>query len=115
MTTTEHVPPGAEANDNVHLDAVIENLNSLGNIIEDIASKINHQVLGNCDTLTYLEAKLPQSSTIVLKDNGDQVTLKAFQASQIDMLIKSPLRLALGRLGGLRKIIAQIQDQVAVK
>ena len=113
MTTTEQKELGQEDKSlSENLDAVYENLVSLCNIVEDIALKLNHQVLSNCDILVHLEAKLGNSSVKVLDQNDQAVTLKVFQSNNIDSLIKSPLRLSLARLGGLKKVFNDLKAQV---
>lgn len=113
MTTTERKEHGQEdspLNDN--LEAVSENLNSLCNIVEDIAFKLNHQILSNCDILIHLEARTGNAEVKVLDQNDQVTTLKVFQTNNIDALIKSPLRLSLARLNGLKKVFDQLKKQV---
>lgn len=113
MTTTEQKELGQEDKSlNEKLDAVYENLVSLCNIIEDITLKLNHQVISNCDILTHLEARTGNSEVKVIDQDEQETTLKVFQSGNIDSLIKSPLRLSLARLNGLKRVFVQLKLQV---
>jgi hypothetical protein len=87
-------------------ESVLQNLRSLNNIIDDITSKLNHQVLGNCDVLCGFEEK-----TTELNEYAD-IRSSIGLEERISDLIKRPLKLNLARLNGLKKVVLKISSQV---
>lgn len=93
-------------------------LHSLSCIITDITLKVNHQVLGNCETLKFMEAKIVGEDITVesleLKSEQEfkQVKMKVLQSQQIEGLIINPVKSLLGRINGLHKIISQVREKL---
>ena len=56
--------------------------------------------------------------TLVVKvdANGNPISkpmrISAFQKERVDALVKNPIRLVLGRINGLKKVIAHLEEQV---
>lgn len=86
--------------------AVEANCHSLRTILDDIISKLHYQGLGNAEVLEN------QNIDNELIAPGKAVEVAAFQKHQIDLLIREPLKLALGRLGGLKKVIHKLGEQL---
>lgn len=76
-------------------NSVGENLNSFYHIIGDIIGSLDKQTLGN---LSILENKINSGDVICIKD--------------IDLLVKQPIKLVIGRVNGLRKIVKSLQSQI---
>lgn len=100
---------------------LLQNMNSLQNILNDISSKLNHQILGNCDVLENMEfRRAGQGSQQGNQPEGEPKpddspeALKAFYKENIDSLIRNPVRLALGRLNGVNKSIAKLKEQAGL-
>ena len=101
-------------------DSINGNIKSLVNIIDDIMSRMNHQILGNCDVLCYMvdDSSDEDGDTLVVKvdANGNPISkpmrISAFQKERVDALVKNPIRLVLGRINGLKKVIAHLEEQV---
>lgn len=87
-------------------DAVQRNCNSLRTILEDIVSKLSYQVLGNAEILENLKI----DSELVAPGKGSEVA--AFRKGEVELLIHNPIKLVLGRLNGLKKVIDKIREQL---
>ena len=114
MTDTEQKQITAEA--------LLSNCESMRNIVREIVSKLNFQVLGNCEILEYLEIKTVGPSTVVVAEiNGkasqpkevpvSSLPFRAFCPTRIEALMRSPLKLAIARINGLLKVIEQLEIQ----
>jgi len=94
-------------------EAVCLNFSSLRNILDDISGRLSHQVLGNCDVLEKTDLKANGFTPIAeQKSTSLQPEIQAFRTEQINTLIRQPVKLTLGRLNGLKKVLDKIKDQM---
>ena len=113
------------------LPPIICNLRSLKSILSDIHNRMNHQVLGNCDVLERMEVILcngvqvavDETNVAEVKDKEsenlgidklDVMTYGAFKCNRVTDLIRSPLRISLGRLRGLQRVVDDIENQISL-
>jgi len=106
----------------VTAEALLSNCESMRNIVREIVSKLNFQVLGNCEILEYLEVKTVGPATVVTAEiNGkapqsrevpvSSLPFRAFCPVRVEALIRSPLKLSIARINGLLKVIEQLELQ----
>lgn len=84
---------------------------------------MNYQILGNCDVLIHMTHQSSKNdSDMIVPVDGDgnilsqqPVSKPVFQENQINALIKNPVKLALGRINGLRKAIDNLESQIKEK
>ena len=107
MTSTTASPLTTEANE----IPALGNLTSLRNILKDIGSKMNHQILGNCGVLEAIEISRHANNGPSSHD-GQPIQVNAFCKDRVDALIRNPVRLALGRISGLDRVINQLESQI---
>lgn len=97
---------------------VVGNLNSLGRIIKQISSSLSVQLLGNCDILESAEVVLNIEANPDEKkpDNAspglNRQSALAFKREHVDLLIRQPIKIVLGRFGGLERVIDQIKQDL---
>lgn len=116
---TEQHQRGQDSRRNNKDDSVLGNVTSLTNIIHDIISMMNYQVLGNCDVLLHMTEQSSRNDGLIVPVDGEgrqlsdePIKKNLFQADQINALIKNPVKLALGRINGLKKVVAHLEEQL---
>jgi hypothetical protein len=101
---------------NSNKEALVSNLASLENIVHDILSRMNHQVMGNIVVLenTKLEMTPAQLRDManMLEVEQENVRLEVFTRTAVDALVRSPVKISLGRIAGLLKVIGRLRDQI---
>jgi hypothetical protein len=113
MTVTEQV---------ITAEALLGNCESMRNIIREIVSKLNFQVLGNCEILEHLEIKTTGPTEVVIAEIDsrpshsketavDGLPFRAFCPVRVEALIRSPLKLSIARINGLLKVVEQLERQ----
>lgn len=98
-------------------DSAISDARSLNGILRDIHQSMNYQILLNCEVLKKTEMAVSEETIVSqVGDDGNPETAKkpyyAFKRERIEDLVCHPLRMALGRLKGLQRVVDEMQKKI---